>query len=98
MVSASSIENSSNSVHEAVLVGCPVVASYVGGTDSFLSVGKNGYLYQHDAEYMLAYYIQKIFAQREFPFGCEAVQRLAQGMENAEALFAIYSTVMKTMR
>lgn len=61
-VSPSSIENSPNSVCEAMLLGMPVVSSYVGGIADLLVHGKEGYLYQYDSPYMLAFYILKIFA------------------------------------
>ncbi len=61
-VSASAIENSSNSVGEAMLLGVPTVSSFVGGIPSMLSHGKEGFLYQADAPYMLAYYVKKLFA------------------------------------
>lgn len=60
-VSSSSIENSPNSVCEAMLLGMPVVSSYVGGIADLLVHGKEGYLYQYDAPYMLAYYVLKLF-------------------------------------
>ena len=60
-ISPSTIENSPNSVGEAMLVGCPIVASDVGGTKSMLVDGKEGYLYQSSAPYMLAYYVKRIF-------------------------------------
>lgn len=60
-VSPSSIENSPNSVCEAMLLGMPVVSSYVGGIADLLVHGKEGYLYQYDSSYMLAFYILKIF-------------------------------------
>lgn len=60
-VSASSIENSSNSVAEAMLLGMPIVASAVGGIPDMLEDKKEGYLYQSDASYMLAHYIMKVF-------------------------------------
>lgn len=60
-VSPSSIENSSNSIGEAMLLGMPVVASDVGGVKNFMEHDKEGYLYQSDAPYMLAYYICKVF-------------------------------------
>ena len=60
-VSASSIENSPNSVGEAMMLGMPVVASYVGGTMDLLTDKKEGFLYQSDAPYMLAHYINKVF-------------------------------------
>lgn len=60
-VSASSIENSPNSVGEAMLIGMPIVASNVGGTSDLLSDKNEGYLYQFDAPYMMAGYIDRIF-------------------------------------
>lgn len=60
-VSASSIENSPNSVGEAMLLGVPVVSSDVGGVKNMLEHQKEGYVYQADAPYMLAYYIDKLF-------------------------------------
>lgn len=63
-VSASSIENSSNSVAEAMLLGVPIVSSFVGGCSSLLEHGINGLLYQADASYMLSNYICKIFENK----------------------------------
>ena len=53
-VSPSTIENSPNSVGEAMLLGCPVVSSNVGGVSDLLYHGKEGFLYQTSAPYMLA--------------------------------------------
>lgn len=61
-VSASSIENSPNSVCEAMLLGVPVVSSMVGGVANLMEHGRSGYYYQADAPYMLAYYVKKIFS------------------------------------
>jgi glycosyltransferase involved in cell wall biosynthesis len=61
-VCASSIENSSNSIGEAMLLGVPTVASYVGGTSSILDHGREGFLYPADAPYMLAHYVCRVFA------------------------------------
>ncbi len=61
-ISASSIENSSNSLGEAMLLGMPIVASYVGGTMDLLRDKEEGFLYQTDAPYMLAYYVMRFFA------------------------------------
>ena len=64
-VSASSIENSSNSLSEAMLLGVPCIASDVGGTNTLLTHNVDGYLYQADAPYMLAYYIESIFKNND---------------------------------
>ena len=60
-VCSSTIENSSNSVGEAMLLGVPVVASNVGGMNSLLENKKEGLLYQADAPYLLAYDVMRIF-------------------------------------
>ncbi len=61
-VSPSVIENSPNSVGEAMLLGMPVVSSNVGGVVDLLEHKKEGFLYQSDAPYLLAYYISKFFS------------------------------------
>jgi glycosyltransferase involved in cell wall biosynthesis len=60
-VCPSSIENSPNSLCEAMILGVPSIASYVGGIPDMLSHGEEGYLYQSDAPYMLAHYVCEIF-------------------------------------
>lgn len=60
-VSPSTIENSPNSVGEAMLLGVPVISSYVGGVANMLEDKKEGFFYQVDAPYMLADYICRIF-------------------------------------
>ena len=60
-VSASTIENSPNSVAEAMILGTPVVASLVGGLQTLITQGENGLLYQADAPYMLASYVHEVF-------------------------------------
>lgn len=50
----SHIENSPNSVCEAMLLGMPIIASFVGGTDSILEHNKEGILIQDGDPYSLA--------------------------------------------
>lgn len=64
-VSPSCIENESNSLSEAKILGVPSVVSFVGGVPDRVIHNEDGFLYQHDAPYMLAYYIMKIFANDE---------------------------------
>ena len=63
-VSPSSIENSPNSLGEAMMLGVPCVSSLVGGVGNMLIDGAEGFTYQHDAPYMLAYYVMEIFSPR----------------------------------
>lgn len=60
-VSASSIENSPNSVCEAMILGMPTVSSMVGGVVNLMTHAVDGYYYQADAPYMLAEYVERIF-------------------------------------
>lgn len=62
---SSYIENSPNAVGEAQLVGVPVVASRVGGTDSMVEHGKTGFLYPVTDPYMAAYYIKRLIENQE---------------------------------
>lgn len=50
----SHIENSPNSVCEAMLLGMPIIASFAGGTDSILKHNKEGILIQDGDPYSLA--------------------------------------------
>lgn len=61
----SSIENSPNSLGEAMILGVPCVASDVGGVSDMLKHKEEGFVYQADASYMLAYYICEIFENTE---------------------------------
>lgn len=60
-VSASSIENSPNSVCEAMILAMPTVSSMVGGVANLMTHGVDGFYYQADAPYMLAEYVGRIF-------------------------------------
>lgn len=62
---SSYVENSPNSVGEAQLVGIPVVASRVGGTDSMVEHGKTGFLYPVTDPYMAAYYIGRMIEDKK---------------------------------
>ncbi len=71
-VSASTIENESNALCEARLLGVPSVASFVGGVTSVLRHERDGFAYQHDAPYMLAHYVKELF---DGPDLCEEFSR-----------------------
>jgi len=76
-ISPSTIENSSNSICEAMILGVPIIASFVGGNPSIIENKKEGILYQADAPYMLAYYITYLIQNKEYAnaIGCAARER-----------------------
>lgn len=99
-VSPSTIENSPNSVGEAMIMGVPTVSSYVGGVMDMLEHGKEGFLYQSDAPYMLAYFVKKIFNEgRDISFMTENAIRKARTthnqIKNNEKLIEIYKTILE---
>lgn len=99
-VSASSIENSSNSVAEAMLLGMPIVASAVGGVPDMLEDKKEGFLYQSDAPYMLAHYIMKTFEDdetaQEYGFAARKRALCTHDRElNNQKLVEIYKEVVE---
>ena len=59
------IENSPNSLGEAMLMGMPCVASYVGGVPDMLTHDVDGKLYQADAPYMLAFQLSMLMGDPE---------------------------------
>lgn len=93
----SSIENSPNSLGEAMLLGVPCVAADVGGVSNMLHPGQ-GYVYQSTAPYMLAHYITEVFRQQERAEEMGAQARL-QAMEthnpekNMRDLLEIYRLI-----
>ncbi len=64
-VSPSVIENSPNSLSEARMIGVPTVVSYVGGAYCGMEFNKDGFLYPYHEPALLAYYVCKIFENKE---------------------------------
>lgn len=61
-ISPSFIENESNALSEASIVGVPSIASYVGGVTDRIIHEKTGFFYPPNEPSMLAYYIKKYFS------------------------------------
>ncbi len=76
----STIENSPNSLGEAMLLMVPCVAADVGGVSNMLTNGEEGYIYQPSADYMLAHYIQEVF-----DLGASVKSMTAQARAHAQA-------------
>lgn len=98
-VCPSSIENSPNSLGEAMILGVPSVASYVGGIPDMLKDKEEGFLYQHDAPYMLAQYVCEIFENQDLAlkFSKNARERALKTHdrdENTRRLIEIYNEIV----
>lgn len=100
-ISPSTIENSSNSIGEAMLIGSPVVASNVGGTKSMLRDGVEGFLYPHDEPYMIAAYVKMFFESDEMclKMSTEArkhAKKTHDRTTNINRLIEIYNNIDKS--
>jgi len=60
-VSCSSVENESNSLSEAKILGVPSIVSYVGGITDRIQNKIDGFAYPYDEPTMLAYYVKELF-------------------------------------
>ena len=99
-VSPSVIENSPNSVCEAMLLGMPCVCSDVGGIRDLMTHEEQGYIYQSSAPYMLAYYICDLFAndQKAIQFSEAAHERAKQTHDreaNVKRTLEIYDIIKR---
>ncbi len=96
----STIENVPNSVAEAQILGTPCIASYVGGTNSLIREGENGFLYRFDEYEMLAKYVCDIFESDELALklsqnGREVALQRHNKNTNVSNLMKMYSYIIK---
>ena len=95
----STIENSPNSMGEAMLLGVPVVAASVGGVADLLRHGEEGLLYPPTSPYMLASLISRFFEMGEAAaaYGQKArahALKTHDPQTNLETLLAIYNSLI----
>jgi glycosyltransferase involved in cell wall biosynthesis len=84
-----------------MLLGTPVVTADVGGVKNMILHEEEGYVYQHDAPYMIAYYVEKYFKM-----GARAKEMTDKARKHAAAIFdretnidalvSIYETLQNT--
>jgi len=94
----STIENSPNSLGEAMLLGVPCVASCVGGVQDLMRHEEEGLIFQSTAPYMLADSICRVFSMED---QAQAMGRRASAhagkthdpQANLERLLAIYGSL-----
>lgn len=75
-VSTSTIENSPNSIAEAMMIGTPVVASCVGGVPELLHHLNDGILYPCDEAYMIAAWVRRIFEDDDLARNLSSAARM----------------------
>lgn len=97
-VQTSSIENSSNALGEAMIVGMPCVASNVGGTSDLIVDKEEGFLYPFGDYGLLAYYISKIFDEPKMAISMGKKARkhalnTHDKEKNAKCMFNIYKKI-----
>ena len=100
-VSPSLIENSPNSVGEAMLMGVPVISSFVGGVGDMICHKKEGLLYPHDQPSILASYIINIFTDSNLALyisenGKEKAKSIFDISKNIEDMLTIYEKVINS--
>ena len=97
-VSASSIENESNAISEAHILGVPIVASYVGGVTNRIRHDMDGFLYPYNEPYMLAYYVCQLFAdppkaEKFSRNGINYANKINDALTNKKQLIEIYNKI-----
>ena len=82
-----------------MILGVPSVAANVGGIPDIIKHKEEGFLYQHDAPYMLAHYVCEIFSNTKLSlsFSIKARERLSMKTHdkdtNTKRLVEIYQSI-----
>ena len=94
------IDNSANAICEAQLIGCPVIASNVGGTAQLVEDGVTGFLYPYNEPHTLAFLIGNLYREegvltRISQNEAEMAHRRHDPKLVAEAVLHTYASVIK---
>ena len=94
------IENSSNSLAEAMLLGMPCVAANTGGTMDILEHKKEGFLYPYTEPAICAEYINRFLSDEKLciEYGKNAREKALvrhNPEKNVRDIIEIYQDVMK---
>lgn len=98
-VLSSTIENSPNTLGEAMLIGTPCVAAYVGGISDMATDGEDALFYRDDDPALLAWNIKRIFDSDELALKLSANGRKRalvthDPKRNAEQLIDNYKDIL----
>lgn len=98
-VLSSAAENSPNTLGEAMMVGTPSVASYVGGVPDMAIDGEEALHYRNDDPALLAWKIKSIFddddlARKLSEQGRRKARKTHDAAANAEQLIRVYQEIL----
>lgn len=99
----SAVENSPNSLAEAMLLGVPCIGSYTGGIPDMLENGNCGLLYPFMEEAMLAEYIRRIFESGELALqfsqaGRESAHNRHDRRKITDTMVSIYREIISSLK
>lgn len=99
-VLSSAVENSPNTLGEAMMVGTPSVASYVGGVPDMAVDGEEALHYRNDDPALLAWKIKSIFdddelARKLSEQGRRKARKTHDAAANAEQLIRVYQEILE---
>lgn len=100
VISASTIENESNTISEARIIGTPVISSFVGGVTERINNGVDGFVYPCEEYYVLAQRILDLIEDDELATkisvsGIEIEKDINNIERNGKQMCYIYSEVKK---
>lgn len=93
-------ENSPNTLGEAMMVGTPCIASYVGGVSDMVTDGEEALIYRDDDPAMLAWRIKELFVDDQLAVSLSQKARKRARIthdrrENATKLIGIYQAILE---
>ena len=99
-VLCSAVENSPNTLGEAMMIGTPCVSAYVGGVSDMATDGVEALFYRSDDPALLAWALKRIFDDDALALSLsEAAKKRAavthDPARNADALLRVYERIIK---
>ena len=99
-VLSSAIENSPNTLGEAMMVGTPSVAAYVGGVPDMAVDGEEALHYRNDEPVLLSWKIKSIFDDDDLACklsekGRKKARKTHDAAENAQQLIRVYQEILE---